>query len=323
MAVWRKEILVRGGALGDFILTLPLLRGLAATGRSVLLVARPAFRCLLPAELAGGVRFLDGDSLEAAGLYGPPEKMSPRLRSWLAGARVHLFLRPDLRLAEGLARAGAAGVVWHDPRPAAPPHAAERFLRAAGLPALPGLHQAPLREPGRFGNEQGAEAGPGLWLHPGSGSAVKNWPVSVFAKFAAAWRRIHPSGVAYASFGPADSALLAPFCSAAAEAGVRVEIIIRPALDRLRDLMARHADFYVGNDSGVSHLAAALGIPCLVLFRATSPAVWRPLGRVVVWPPIPRGGENIHAGLRPEAPPGAPGRSGRSGGRRIQADSGF
>jgi ADP-heptose:LPS heptosyltransferase len=52
-----------------------------------------------------------------------------------------------------------------------------------------------------------------------------------------------------------------------------------------RDLPARvlgavlaHAGLYVGNDSGVSHLAAAWGAPVLALFGPTDPAQWAPVG---------------------------------------------
>ena len=35
---------------------------------------------------------------------------------------------------------------------------------------------------------------------------------------------------------------------------------------------------FLGHDSGVSHLAAALGTPCVLLFGPTDPAVWAPPG---------------------------------------------
>ena len=38
------------------------------------------------------------------------------------------------------------------------------------------------------------------------------------------------------------------------------------------------ADFYLGNDSGVSHLAGAVGARGVVLFGPTLPQQWRPLG---------------------------------------------
>ena len=42
--------------------------------------------------------------------------------------------------------------------------------------------------------------------------------------------------------------------------------------------IARLAAAFVGNDSGVSHLAAAVGTPGVVIFGPTDPARWRPLG---------------------------------------------
>jgi heptosyltransferase-3 len=46
--------------------------------------------------------------------------------------------------------------------------------------------------------------------------------------------------------------------------------------------LARLARGFVGNDSGVSHLAAAAGAPGLAIFGPTDPARWRPLGRTRV-----------------------------------------
>ncbi|HQB29861.1 MAG TPA: glycosyltransferase family 9 protein, partial [Syntrophales bacterium] len=53
----------------------------------------------------------------------------------------------------------------------------------------------------------------------------------------------------------------------------------------LRDLplgrvasVLKQARVYVGNDSGISHMAAVLGVPSVVLFLATNPGIWRPPG---------------------------------------------
>jgi ADP-heptose:LPS heptosyltransferase len=42
----------------------------------------------------------------------------------------------------------------------------------------------------------------------------------------------------------------------------------------------KHCDAYLGNDSGISHLAGACGIPLLVLFGPTDPTIWRPLSNL-------------------------------------------
>ena len=38
---------------------------------------------------------------------------------------------------------------------------------------------------------------------------------------------------------------------------------------------------YIGNDSGITHMAAAVGVPTIALFGPTDPAVWSPRGRMV------------------------------------------
>jgi ADP-heptose:LPS heptosyltransferase len=44
------------------------------------------------------------------------------------------------------------------------------------------------------------------------------------------------------------------------------------------------ASVYIGNDSGVSHLAAAVGTPVVALFGPTDPAIWAPRGeRVAIY----------------------------------------
>ena len=52
------------------------------------------------------------------------------------------------------------------------------------------------------------------------------------------------------------------------------------AIDDLYDLACwlRRARVYVGNDSGISHLAAAVGTPVMAFFRTTDPRVWSPRG---------------------------------------------
>jgi ADP-heptose:LPS heptosyltransferase len=109
-------------------------------------------------------------------------------------------------------------------------------------------------------------------IHPGSGSRRKRWALSGFLELAAQIKahRMNPAFV----IGPAESDLLPELelCGAT---------IHRPA-DGL-DLLAllRSAAAYVGNDSGVSHLAAWVGLACVVIFGPSDPVHWRPIGRSV------------------------------------------
>jgi heptosyltransferase-2 len=54
-------------------------------------------------------------------------------------------------------------------------------------------------------------------------------------------------------------------------------VLARLPLPMLAGVLS-HCRLYVGNDSGISHLAAAMGVPSVVLFGPTSPVHWAPLG---------------------------------------------
>ena len=43
----------------------------------------------------------------------------------------------------------------------------------------------------------------------------------------------------------------------------------------------QHCDAYLGNDSGITHLAVLLGVPTVALFGPSDPVVWQPQGRAV------------------------------------------
>ncbi len=102
-------------------------------------------------------------------------------------------------------------------------------------------------------------------IHPFSGSPRKNWPLDRYRKTAAVIQRRMP---VYWCAGPEEELKGAVRC---------------PDLRELARWLAR-ANVYIGNDSGISHLAAACGVPVVVLFGSTDPRVWAPRGRVRVLP---------------------------------------
>ena len=270
----RWTVMVRAGALGDFVLSLPLLHALARRPSPVCLVTRQSYLRLLPPGLHLGAT-VDVDSARAACLFAEEAQASGPFRQRLEGAEVHVFTQRDRAREEHLTSLGVARCVWHDPRPRRPPHAALRFLTTAGLDAPPALLTQP-----SWDREQ---KGDRLWIHPGSGGRPKNWPLGFFVRLAAAWQQRH-GGTVTMSFGEADLELLGPAGDALRQARVRYETVVCPTLGELKSTLSRSARLYAGNDSGVTHLAAALGVPTIALFRTTDPAVWRPLGRCVVVP---------------------------------------
>ncbi|CAG0957366.1 hypothetical protein ANRL2_00582 [Anaerolineae bacterium] len=111
-----------------------------------------------------------------------------------------------------------------------------------------------------------------ILLHPGAGSPRKRWPLDGFLELAARIkaRRLNPEFV----IGPAEQDLLF-------ELERHGAIVHRPADCLHLSNLLRSAVAYIGNDSGVSHLAAWTGLPSVVIFGPTDPARWRPLGRAV------------------------------------------
>jgi ADP-heptose:LPS heptosyltransferase len=116
-------------------------------------------------------------------------------------------------------------------------------------------------------------------LHPGSGSRRKNWPIQNFIKVGSALRS--NSFVPEFILGPAEIDLI--------EELEKEEILTGHihVVDDLTELAGRlkTSGGFIGNDSGVCHLAAFLGLPTVTVFGPSDPQRWKPVGRAVkaVW----------------------------------------
>ena len=260
------DAVLRGGALGDFILTLPAIAALRQTGGGMLVIGDPP-----RAALAGPSGIVDAGAGPWSRLFAgrPPE---PSLRRRFAGCRRLLAYiaggeAAAPRLADGL-RQLADRVVVADPLPleGKAVHISRHLIRPLagfGIPtpsdAVPRIDMPP----------RDRRRGP-VVIHPGSGGASKCWPVSRFAAVLEWLRRRRIPAVVL--WGPAEQARsvdLDPFLpSRRLSPAGPVELAGALAGARL----------YVGNDSGPGHVAAAVGTPTISLFGPTDPRVWRPLG---------------------------------------------
>lgn len=112
-------------------------------------------------------------------------------------------------------------------------------------------------------------------MHPGSGSIKKNWPASNFIKV---YRNLESQGIgSEIIIGPAEYDLDKYFKKHLPPNS----IIHTPAsLLELVPLLKQSSGF-IGNDSGISHLAAFMGIPSIVIFGPSDPKRWKPFGRFV------------------------------------------
>ena len=270
-----KVVLVRAGALGDLLLLRPTIDGLQRAGHSVSLLAPSGPASALVGSGPGDVaEALPWESARFASLHGDdgdPDAFAAQLLRRYDAAIVY---SRNAALARNLGRL-IPRVLQHDPQPPdAGPHAAE-WLRSClaalgirtaefGVPVL-----TPSEHDRRAAEAIAAELPPGfLAIHPGSGSQTKNWPAASFAAL------VHSHGAARWLLvrGPADDAASAPL-----EVLPGVHLARDLPLRVLAALLAR-AGVYVGNDSGITHLAAASGAPTVALFGPTDPRLWAPLG---------------------------------------------
>jgi ADP-heptose:LPS heptosyltransferase len=261
-----RVVIVFPGALGDLLLALPALRVLRARHRRArLTLVVPGPLCgLAAAAIAGDVASLD--DADAARLFAPrglPRWLADRpvLYSWLGGG--------DRSLRTRIAGATRAAHFFRVVRGAGAEHASAEYLAAVGGQTAGGPVDARIRPPRspRAAELRAALSGPLLAVHPGAGARAKRWDAAGFARVVAWWR--HAGGAVAMIAGPAEAGDAVP-------AGV-AEVRDWP----LPDVAALLADatLYLGNDSGISHLAGAVGAPGVVLFGPTDAWRWRPSSR--------------------------------------------
>ena len=243
-----RRLVIRPGAIGDFIVSLPALECL----KTDYLEVWTTRRAVPLVRFATRVRAIADTGLELVGITQPPSAALhhfDQIVSWYGSNR------PEFR-------ESVAGLPFHF-FPALPPtpsegdsphlHATDFYLRQVrslapcACDGIPRIACQAVRE--NF-----------AVIHPFSGGRRKNWPLEKFAAVATALERIMP----------------VRWCSGADDPPLPGAIRI----DDLYDLACwlAKARIYVGNDSGISHLAAAVGTPVLALFGPTDPAVWAPRG---------------------------------------------
>ena len=276
-------LVIHPGALGDVLLAVPALRALAVHG-DITLVAQPRLGQLLVAlGVVQRAQSFDGfglDVLFTDDAIAPHRTLTQHVAR--AARVVCWFGARDERFVARLRALSPTAVVAP---PATSPHLVWRhLLESVGArdadcrpvtvsDALLRLGARALREAGWDGTARV------VVVHPGAGSLSKRWPASGFAALVD-----DLDAVVVAHEGPADASAVDEFLRLARRPMLR---IVNPSLDTLAGLLA-HATAYVGNDSGVSHLAATVGVRSLVLF--TTPLLaWVPWSPTAVGVPVSAG----------------------------------
>ena len=262
-----RVLLIFPGALGDLLLLAPSIAALAGRGEQVELSVQ---RALVPV-VERLLRFPTGppaDGVEIGTLYASAP--SAALAAWVRGADVvHGWLgREAQEAARRLRELGAGAVLLHSVvRGEGATHASAEYGALLGVRPTRRIPVAPL-ESQCAPIEWACPRAGRLVIHPGAGSRAKRWSASGFARVAEAWNAA--GGTAVMVAGPAESDLTEQWRAAGLRVARDLELL------EVADLLAS-APVYLGNDSGISHLAGALDRSGVVLFGPTHPARWRPL----------------------------------------------
>lgn len=274
-----RTLAVHTGGIGDLLLACDAIARMAEEG-PVELLGQPG---RLELVVAGGVAAA-AHSLHRADFDSVFSTPSSTLKDFLSRYdRAVVWMRDDGAIEQSLKLCGVNRVVV---RPGLPPenwsaHASHYYLSCLGH--APG-------EPVRLRIEPGSTRAD-VVLHPGSGGLRKNWPMEHFRELT---DRLMADGrdVAWL-IGPAEESVQAPS---------GVPVICEQSLVTVASRLAA-ARVFVGNDSGMTHLAAAVGCPTVAVFGPTDPAVWAPRGERVkvlrAWradaPAWPMVAEVVHA----------------------------
>ena len=266
-------LIIHPGALGDVLQAVPALRVLRANapGARVVFAGQPRLgRLLVTLGAVDEARDFDGLGLEALFTDAP---VPPALADFLGGfARVVSWFgagEPDYRARLG---AVARDLVIARPVPDGDTpvwrHLVATLADAAHADAAA---TAPLTIEAAAGDRRA------LLVHAGSGGAWKRWPPERFAEVIEA--AVRATGVPVLLHqGPADREAVDALATALS---APVERLVEPQLPALAAALAG-AGAYLGGDSGVSHLAAAVGAPSVILFPPAHLPRWAP------WSPTAR-----------------------------------
>jgi hypothetical protein len=237
-----RRLLIRPGAIGDFILSLPTLEASRADYTEIW-----ARREVLPlVRFADRTRAIPDTGLDRLGV--------------IEGAQVPALAEFDSIFSwYGSNRPEFQASVAHLP-----------FEFFAPLPPGPGIPQIPVPPAPRDDY---------VIVHPFASNSAKRWPMNNFQLVVQAMAN---DGVPVRWLAGPEEKM---------DGAVRFE--------DLYDLACyiSKARLYIGNDSGITHLAAAVGAPVLAIFQITDPLVWTPRGRQVMVLKRPAVEEVIGAGL--------------------------
>jgi len=268
---------VRGGAIGDFILTLPVFQALRAS------FPKATLACLSPvgrgeiaqmAGLADEIRNVDDRCW--APFFARAGQLGGVACSWLSSFDCIISFLHDpneiwktnvVRVSDALFYNGC-----HQPSEFVDVSASVTLLKALEPMGIFNADPVPrIFIPDAVMNSET------IAFHPGSGSESKNWPEESWVQLISLLIKQENMKLMIVG-GEAETKRVRRLGSKFPNPRLRL-LLNEPLTNVVRELAG--CRIFVGHDSGITHLAAALGVRCVVLWAQTNEKVWRPLGEMV------------------------------------------
>jgi heptosyltransferase III len=237
-----NRLLIRPGAIGDFILSLPALEFLRGDHTEVW-AASPNVPL---ARFAGRARSISSTGLDRLGILEARDVVE-RLRNFDSIHSWYGANRPEFR---ALIHDLGMPFTFYQALPSGSQHAVDFYLSQVGAPVgtVPHIEC-------RLARRQELAI-----IHPFASNPAKRWPMQQFEELAELMEADHMN-VKWCR-GPEEALPRAYFVENLYELGAGIAT----------------AAVFIGNDSGISHLAAAVGTPVVALFGPTDPSIWSPRG---------------------------------------------
>lgn len=288
-----KILVIRGGAIGDFLLTLPAL-GLLREGFPNVRLEVLGYEHIVALAVGGGyadaVRSIEYAPM--ARFFNPKADLDAELSEYFASFQqvISYLYDPDGFFSGNLRRCGVKNLIEASPKiDLSGDHASRQLARPLERLALflhdePGVRLRPSPEDQAFASlflasTSGGASRPLVAIHPGSGGERKNWPLERWADLGGSLLSRPPAERPRLLLvgGEADGKTLAALCAAWTPLATPGDLLVAEnvPLRQVAALLTR-CGLFLGHDSGISHLAGAVGTPCVLLFGPTDPDIWAP-----------------------------------------------
>lgn len=289
----RSVLIVHQGALGDFILALPTIATLRKTfpqAKSVILGYPRILELVEKRFYAEQILSIDQKGMASFFNRGGP--LDQNLSQFFSTLDLIVVFGKDEEgtFMGNLQRVCQGRILHIHPFPPRDEriHLADHLLRELSQYGFPNSETMPkllLNESDRmwgrdFWRKKGftiEERSEVIILHPGSGGKGKVWPLERFLDLAHYLQDRFGSRILVV-LGPVEG----PEVQKAFERVGNTPPILAKGLSLLQlASVMEGCRLFIGNDSGISHMAASLGLPTIAIFGPTDPMVWSPKGEKV------------------------------------------